>query len=106
MTPLDWIVALIVFAADVFGVCWWIRRGASVPKYIHILAIALTIAAIACLAVMALNGMANLKFAIGLTIGPSVGTYGLWLFMDPNLNPEPEPDSEGVVLKEPADLDQ
>lgn len=69
----------------------WIRRGVSVPRYIHVIALATTCAGVGCAVGLAANGALTATPALLLVALPAAATYlgRFWLF-EPALLPSHE----------------
>ena len=59
----------------------WIRRGVSIPRYLHLLAVVLTCVGACCLVGLAVAGIATPKLAILLLAVPPAITYFGWFWM-------------------------
>ena len=75
------IIGAICFVVWVPCVILWLRKGVSIPRYIHILAGILTAISVACLIGLTLSGMPMFKLAIAFLAIPPAMTYFLWLWM-------------------------
>ena len=74
-------VGLVLFILWISNMISWIRRGVSIPRYIHLLATVLTSISIGCLIGMAFSGLITLKFALGFVLIPPVATYLGWFWL-------------------------
>ena len=58
----------------------WLRKGARFPRYIHVLAIVLTIFGIISCALLGWIGSLTIYFALLCLFVPPLATYGFWLW--------------------------
>ena len=75
------VLGLIAFLAWVPSMRSWIRRGVSIPRHIHLVAVVLTSISIGCLVGMLLGGLVTLKLALAFILIPPAGTYLGWFWM-------------------------
>ena len=62
-----------------------VRRGVSIPRYIHRLAVVMTCAGVSCLVALMVTGMVTLSLAIAFLVLPPALTYFGWFWMsDPD----------------------
>ena len=59
----------------------WMRRGVSIPRYIHTLSAGMTCVGVACLTALAAAGLITLKLAIAFVFLPAALTYFGWFWM-------------------------
>lgn len=74
-------IGTICFAIWVPCMISWIRRGVSMPRHIHFLAVAMTCVSVGCLVGLTVAGLVTFKLAIALLVLPAPLTYFGWFWM-------------------------
>ena len=74
-------VGLILFAAWVPSMIFWVRRGVVIPRHIHTLALVLTCIGVVFLIGMTIVNWVTLKLAFAFLLIPPVATYFGWFWM-------------------------
>ena len=59
----------------------WIRRGVSIPRYIHAVALAATCVGLGCVIGLTAGGMVTLTLALALVGVPPALTYFGWFWL-------------------------
>lgn len=82
----NWEIAGAVIGAVCF-VIWvpcmisWMRRGIAIPRYVHLVAGALTCVGLGCLIGLIAGGMVTLNLLLALVLVPPALTYFGWFWM-------------------------
>lgn len=87
------IVGTVCFLIWVPCLLSWLRRGVSIPRYIHIVALATTSVGVACVIGLAAAQAATLGLSIALVGIPPAMTYFGWFWLfGPESAQTPKPD--------------
>ena len=72
--------SILIAVAWIACMILWLRKGARFPRYIHVLAIVLTICGIISCALLDWIGSLTIYFALLCLFVPPLATYGFWLW--------------------------
>ena len=75
------ILGTICFVIWVPAMILWIKAGVTIPRYVHVVAITMTLVSVFCLIGLIIGGLATWKLALGMTLVPLAGSYFGWFWM-------------------------
>ena len=75
------IVGFVCLVVWLFCLVGWIRRGVTIPTYLHVIALATTCLGLGCAVGMVVSGTATLALSLLLLLLPSTLTYSGWFWL-------------------------
>jgi len=75
------ILGVIVLVVWVRCLCSWIKRGVSIPRYVHLLAGILMCISVGCMMALGVARLAAFRLVFVFLFVPSVATYFGWFWM-------------------------